>query len=657
MKLSPSSHKVLSCMTLLGMFSASIGSATPLPSRSFQLSGPAAQAVANDPLLKTTKIMRDHATNALYVSPASQKVQSGNFEVVAPVECPRYNSLYELTYKLPATNDQARNMAERLESTGPYFDMLYANYYFFNDLIKKAYAASLSIQAWQDAHRDEIAEIDILQARIDNVDARLKPLNDKLAALDEELGLAQLALLRDRPGSATYAQNLAKFEEVSDRAAAETVTINAEKDPLEQERLPLVLEKDILTARLNTTKPMDYEKAVELAGRARSVMTQLNTDASAAHKNLVDALNLVEAKTVGYANASHTVWDAEQSKLQAILSSTNSPYNAQRLPIFNVEFSKIQHGDKSSSTVVDAGNKTTIAGGHTLSNVSNFGLRPADISSTFPARAFATMKDKVTGVDVDVGVAEKQVSGTSFGFNTLVTQGVYCSGKNSRTSGSMSWALKDGYRANIIHTLLPTPRTTPVIAQDVKLKYQYHQKTDPIAVVCTLEISKFESFARNAGSSKFLFWGKKWDNAERERINNNGLTCQLDINAQAGTPQVDAARAQEIYQNLMQDLAAEYILNFASDYDVIATEAAGPILTENGQYTKTVGPAMTTLCGANAYCQIANVVFLGLEQLLDARSGKISRVDTQSGVMTRKYSERSYTTVKDESKITVEVRL
>jgi hypothetical protein len=66
---------------------------------------------------------------------------------------------------------------------------------------------------------------------------------------------------------------------------------------------------------------------------------------------------------------------------------------------------------------------------------------------------------------------------------------------------------------------------------------------------------------------------------------------------------------------------------------------------------------MTTLCGANVYCQIANVVFTALDELIEARSGKISREDTQRGTMTRSYSERSYTIAKDESLSTFEVRL
>ena len=657
MKLRRSKQNALSMLTVASMLTSMPGYATPLPSEDFHLDGPTAQEIARHPILKNSKFFKDHASNVLYVGPASQKVQAGNFEVIAPLECSRYQSLYELTYKLPATNQAARDMAERLESTGPYFDMLFANYYIFNDLIRRALVAALSIQDWQDDHRDEIAAIAILAARIDNIEAQVTPLEEQIEALEQERRVAQLEIFNHDPGTPSYDEALAAYQQVNDRVRTEIRDINSQIASLNRDLLPLQLERDIKQADLDATKPLDYDDALELASRARRVMADLNADATRAHGTLVSALNAVESKTVGYANAWYTVWDNEQSALQGILSRHGSRYNAQRLPIFNVSFLKNHLDDQSSSQVKDPDNVSAVGTESLVSNVSNFGIRMTESSHRFPPQAFATMKDRRTGAAVDIGVRERNPSEDRFGFKTLVTQGVYCSGKNQRSTGVLNWTLKDGFKTTIVHTLLPSRRTTPVLAQDVKAQYSYYQKTDPIAVLCQLHVSKFESFARDVGSNRFLFWGKKWDKAERDRINNNGLSCKIDVNAQSGVPQVDEAKAQEIYQSLMQDLAADYILNFASDYDVMATEPTGSILTENGQYSKKVGPAMMTLCGGNYYCQIANVVFLALDQLIDARSGEVERVDTQNGTMTRYYSQRSYTTVKDESLITVEVRL
>jgi hypothetical protein len=657
MKRNKLTKRAMSCLALTGLMQSFTATATPLPSSKFKLDGPSAAAIARDPLLKSAKILKDHATNVLYVAPASQKVQAGTFVATAPIECDRYRGLYELTFKMPANNQEARAMVDRLESTGPYFDQLYGNYALFTDIIRKAYYAAVNVEAWRAAHLTELEEVGALEIRIANLDAQIRLKDQQLEPLNRELMQANLAMLRTPLGSPERAQAEAAYTAVYNRVIGSINTLEAEKLALNEQRLPLDLERQLLQNALDSSKPMDYDEAMELASKARRAMNDLNSDAATAQSNLVSALDTVETKTVGFATASYTVWGEEQARLAAILAANNSPYAAQRLPIFNVNFIKSSPVSNSSSVVQNSSAEQLIGGQNINKQVSTFGIRAPEANSSFQAGSFAQMFDRVNNKIVDVGIREKKVVDNSFTFNSLITQGLYCSGKSERDTSVVNWGMKNDLKATLTRTLIPAKRTHPVLSQSVKVKYDYYEKTDPIAVTCSLQIDKFESFARNAGSNRFLFWGKKWDHAERERVNNNGLYCNLDTNAQAGTPQVDSARTQEIYQSLMQDLAADYILNFASDYDVIATQPVGPIMNEGGQYAQSVGPAMTTLCGANVYCQIANVVFTALDELIEARSGKISREDTQRGTMTRSYSERSYTIAKDESLSTFEVRL
>jgi hypothetical protein len=630
--------------------------AIPLPSEDFSLDPAVARAIAHDPLLKYSGIFKDHATNVLYVGPAAQKVQGGQFQQVAALECSRYNRLYDLTYTLPPSNERALAMARAGETTGPYFDHLYFHYVFFHDFIIEAYNSSLKILEWQEEHTAEIAELGELKARVDNLEGLKAPKQEKIDELDLEIKKAELAVLRAETPAA-YDDAVAKLDEVTARNSPQIEALEDEIADIDADLYELTLERDILQATLDATKPLGFDEAAELASKARRAMNDLNVDANEAHKHLVAALNEVENKTVGYANAAYTVWDNEQSRLGRILANNRQPYTAQRLPLFNAEFTKLSIKEHEQIMERSGEGDEVIGADAEYNNISTVGLKVPSSSQSFPKMAFGSMADTATGAILDIGKLMQKPRDEEFGFRALVTRGLYCSGRSERTIKPTRWSVRDGYAVSFPRVIPPRQNQKNVIAQPVKLTYEYYQKTDPIGVTCTLDISKFERFARDVGNTRFLFWGKKWDHASRTRINNNGLACTTDINPQTGKPSVDKDRALDIYQMLMQDMAADYVLNFASDYDVIATQPTGDILPEGSKYTEKVGPAMQALCGGNLYCQIANVTFMALENIIDVSRGDVSRVDTQSGSITRKYSERSYTKVKGESTFKVEVSL
>ncbi|MFW7378454.1 MAG: hypothetical protein ACOH5I_06595 [Oligoflexus sp.] len=632
--------------------------AIPLPSEDFKLDRGIANAVANHSKLKYAAITKDHESNVLYVSPAGQKVQGGQFEQTSALECSRYRQLYELTYTLPSSNAQALEMALAGESTGPYFDLLYFHYAFFHDFIIEAYASSKKILQWRDEHGQELAEIATLEAEISFVEAQIEPLQSKVQSLQSELNVAMLALIQTTPGTPAHDSATRNFQEVQARVSPKIEEHQATISTHQANLLEKKLQRDIKQANLDVTKPLGFDEAARLAGEARRAMSDLNDDANKAHKTLVSALNVVDQKTVGYANAWFTVWDDEQAALQAILSNHGSRYNAQRLPIFNAKFKK--NTPKESEQIMERSpqNDPVIGADTEYGQFNTAGLDLSASALRFPAMAFGTMPHRQTGASVKIGKPEKDLgSAAEQGFRSLVTQGLYCSGEGERQRTQMVWNTKDGYRVSFPRVLLPSSRSTNVIAQPVKLSYEYYQKTDPIAVSCQLTIDKFERFARDAGNTRFLFWGKKWDKARMTQINNNGLSCHKEINPQAGAVAVDEKKAEEIYQSLMQDMAADYILNFASSYAVAATQPTGNILPDSDWYSGKVGPAMRALCQGNIYCQITDVVFVALENLIQVNSGKVDHVDSKFGTISRNYSERSYTKVDGESIIKVEVRL
>lgn len=631
--------------------------AIPLPSEQFQLSRPIATAIANHPLLKYTSITKDHATDTLYVSPAAQKVQGGQFQQTASTECTRYRNLYELTYTLPPSNARAMEMAIAGESTGPYFDLLFFHYAFFHDFIIEAYQSSTKILQWRDQHAQQIAQIGAINATISSLTAQMTPIQQQIDAYQNEINLAMLAVVQATPGSPAYESAMENFQSVSNRVRPLIEQLQAEKAGFQTELTRKQLERDILQATLDSTKPLGFDEAAQLAGQARRAMNELNNDANEAHKVLVAALNEVDQKTVGFANAWFTVWDEEEAALNSILGAHNSPYSARRLPLFNAKFKKNPAKEEDQIMERSPQNQPVIGADAEYGQFSSVGLNLAG-TSRFPPMPFGTLKSIVTGAEIKFAKPQVDLgSAAEEGFKTLVTQGLYCSGEGERNRTQLVWNTKDGYAVSFPRVLMPSSRSTNVIAQPVKLSYEYYEKTDPIAVSCNLIIDKFESFVRDAGNTRFLFWGKKWDNSTMTMINNNGLSCHLEINPQAGTPQADAAKANEIYQSLMQDLAADYILNFASSWQVTTTKPTGSILSDSDWYTGKVGPAMRTLCGGNFYCQIVDVVFVALENLIQVNSEQVNAVDHKTGTITRNYSERSYTKKDGSSIIKVEVKL
>ncbi|RYZ86764.1 MAG: hypothetical protein EOP04_13200 [Proteobacteria bacterium] len=242
-------------------------------------------------------------------------------------------------------------------------------------------------------------------------------------------------------------------------------------------------------------------------------------------------------------------------------------------------------------------------------------------------------------------------------FQNLITRGAFCTGSSERYTEIVEKQVDRGGAPSVFDITVGVYKTrqSNVLAQSVSLNYSYNVKNDPSDVECTMDISKFNTQISSKKTSGFLFWRKSKTSEQRAQDAQSGIDCK--VNAEDGAVG-GHERMLAIKDAMISEIGAEYILQYAESYEVFTSkEAPVAVLPNPGPAADKMGTALGALCGANVYCQVGTIVLKTGNELFGSASGGASSTDTVSGKITRKYNEHTYTTLKADATVDLEVSL
>jgi hypothetical protein len=650
-------RRAVAAGTLLGMVLGS-GHAAAMPYyRSSQaMNAIDAQKIANDPVLKNVSLFGDHADgNMLYVSPASRKSQTGQYQIAASPVCEILANQYALVYAVP--QDSLENW-RTLAKAGPYsayFDLNFGNYIRQSPVLEEMALKISQIDSLRQQHQSKTDAyerakqvLDAAKARFTRADGAIKDYPARIRQQQDGMALAitpeAIKLIQDEIAAIRkeYEERLPGLRE--ELVAANREVIKAESDfaRAKGEYDAVVPNTEEVQARI-TTLSNTFGALAEFATKTFTV----------ANTNLIN----LETAAVGTANASYSIWGDEEARLRASLKP-GSNVTIARLPIFNIRFKEPQSNDKASSVVPGAiPNVPSLT--PSLDNSVSVENRGID-SNTTPLK---------TSEGVGLGTFEKNgqpvlpktdvYSGAGAGtFTRLITRGAYCTGDSNRKVNvfKVPGEVNSRFKRFDVPVAQYEQRSRNILAQTVALEFDMNLKTDPLDVTCTMDISRFRSWVSRSGSSGFLFWRKKWSKEERTAIDQSGLACDVGISETGtGSSAETQARLDTIRQAMLQDMAAEFVLTYAKSYQFTASQKATEPNVQ--QPAEKFGTALQALCGPNVYCQVGAIVLKTGAELFGSTRGSASGEEHISGTISRSYRERAYITKPGDATIDLTVTL
>ncbi len=611
-------------------------------------------AVAQDPTLKGTQILVDDKTDVLYVSPSSKKAQSGSFQLLAAPACETLEHNYNLTYLMPDVPVKEYVNFAKNGPFSPFFDSKLGNYVRSSSLLHQILKKAAAIEALKGEHPEVIASYEKAKFNFENAqsafnkaEAAYLELDKKVAMLSQLLMNAETQEEREKIKTLLLEAKEIRADEAKER---KTILASAQKEVYAQQAL--------------------YADAKELYDRTFPRLENLNADLAAlttifetidslSAKNFAaneQKLQEFEATGVGIASASYSIWDDEEARLQNVVSafSQNNPFyrefSVARLPIHNIRMKKPVSsfiagkisGDFNGTTSIMAASKGTSADSLLIG-------------------------DETSGADYPIFIKNGQMvspqiltlSGDGAGtYNNVVSRGAFCTGKTGRESRTINTVIdSDSLRiSSNFEVPFYAPRRSNMLSQSVALEYDFFTRSEPTNVSCTLNMSKFRSFISKVGESGFLFWRTSWTDVQRKRMDTSGISCNVEISPFGENPDFLQQKkyVADIQQAMMQEIAAEFILNYAKTWEITQRQSSLP---DNSKSAYHAGVALMTLCGPNVYCAVGAIVLKTGKELFGAGSDTVSNQDQLSGTIERSYSESSWTTSNGQAIIDLSVSL
>ncbi len=355
------------------------------------------------------------------------------------------------------------------------------------------------------------------------------------------------------------------------------------------------------------------------------------------------ALQAFETTTVGTAKASYSIWGDEEARLRNVLSTYRQResyfrnHTVARLPIHNVRLKKPQNISTQGSISGDLNGNTSIALARVGVQSDSLIVTDGEHTTSYP-----TFTKDNQSVTPESKTLSSDAAGT---YNNLVTRGALCTGNSQKRH---NWLVKTvfnsgGHQSTISFNVYRfKPRTSNILAQSIALEYDYYVRSDPTGANCTLDINKFRSFITDSGSSGFLFWRTSWSEAQRQQIERSGIICRILLSPSGENPNYkeQARQVEALRQTMMQEIAAEFILTYAKQWDVSQRQGALP---KNRDALNIAGGALESLCGTNAYCALGSVALKAGDELFGTHADRVKNRDYLSGTIRRSYDETSWT--------------
>lgn len=631
--------RVLCTFLSIGILAQS-AMALPKKSQRSRITDFQAYAVAQDPILKGTEILADDREKVVYISPTSKKSQSGAFQAVATPACDILKDNYDLTYLMPNVPvDQYVNFAKN-GPFSPFFDARIGNYVRHASMLHSIATKIQEIGQLKVKNKDTVAAFEEAKFLLEQAQGEYQVAEAAYAELSKNIS-SLMELLK----FTTDADERARIE--AELVEARKLKVSEELTRAERVRLailalmPIKPKYTLAKAKYDIVLPTISELTLQQA-TLETIFQSMQTLSEKHWSANETALQAFESATVGTASASYSIWGDEESRLRNVLALYNrrvsyfSKYGVVRLPIHNIRLKKPVGNVIQSNISGSFNGETTMA--VTKVGTTNGGLSVGDQASS---SVYPTFTKDNQAVVPEVKKLSNDGAGT---YTNLVTRGAFCTGSSKRHKWPVNVTFTDNnlqIRSNFdVFTF--KGRTTNVLAQSVALEYEYYVRTDPIGVTCTMDISKFRSFAVDTGSSGFLFWRDSWAEQQRSLVDNSGIVCNVTMSPTGDSPnyQDQANRVEAIRQAMMQELAAEFILTYAKSWQVSQTQ---PALPKKKDAAVAAGIALETLCGTNVYCAVTSIVLKTGDELFGSHADKVRNRDYLSGKIRRGYDESSWT--------------
>jgi len=583
-------------------------------------------------------------SRVIYVSPAARKTQQGQFQNGGVlIQCPTLQSMYDMAYSAPPQADwQSTALAGPYS---PYFDLHFGNYLRNATLLEDILDTEVAITNICDDHPAECSEFyeaeGLYEARVDEVEFTEAEINRLNGFRDRAQDCLLLALLPTEEQACLDTM----AEEAAERAAELPTAVAAYRDA----RREMLIAKDryiLAKAAFDALAPT-REALEDLRFLLEGHFATIDALADRAFTRNVATLDSFESKMVGTARAMFSVYDQEVSAGRR--AAAGSGYSVAELPLMNVTIGS-DTADNETGTAITG---TLASRGFTREMSKARG--PNQIAVAGTERFFSTFRKG--GQSLPIANIEPAATTAQTLFEVDVTQGSFCQGRTggerSITRVAAGGSFWDVVRRRYVN------RTTPLLAQPVGFSYDFFAAADPISVECSLDVDRFTREIRRRGSSGFLFWRRRWDDAQRTRVEEMGVSCEVTKAPSISFPdQADQDEyLEELRQAMEQEIMAEFVLNYAKSWNVANRGPDGSALEPTRPF-RNIGYAVTSICGTNPFCYITGVVLKNLDELFGTKAGTTSNTDSLSGTITRSYKENSYRLLhQDQRVVMLEVRV
>ncbi|MGK5082237.1 hypothetical protein WDW37_02945 [Bdellovibrionota bacterium FG-1] len=601
------------------------------------------------PSLAGVSFLEDHDThNILYVTPASRKTQAGGYRPVQSANCDLLSDQYRITYNYPrmVPSEQWASLAK----TGPYspaFDYQYGLSIFYSSALQELGRLLAELNHVHEAHKEIYGEYvaakeahETAQAAVTLAKTAFDSYDLKFNDLVSRMALAQTAEERQ----AIIAQMRALQTE-------RTEQLPSLRDDWKKASGEEFVSRSRYQTALAAWAPYDVDtKGVKERMTSLKDIYELNrTMTLEAFNSAETLLNNFESRIVGVANAGFNVWGTEVADSSAALSQygNDSCFRIVPLPIYNFRAST---GSSVAELSGADGSGTGLGGSKMLHSHVDSGEPMGEIKKDV---TYASAFRDSSGVPLLPQISDlKQGAGV---LNVPVRMGVYCTGNSTRVAHDLR--IKDvNDNDTAIRTYEYQPKQANKVQQAVSINYDYFAYANPINVSCSLNVVNFSSYARSSGTEGFLFWRHSWDDTQRSTVRNNGVSCQSKEAPSYMDPQQQRKFIDATEQTMMQEVMAEFVLNYAKSYTVTAATSPIPENDVGGAFNR-IGTSMIFLCGGNPYCTIGSVILKSANDLFGNESGSTSNQESFRGSIYRSYARESYRVVPGSAVVNLEIEL
>jgi len=617
--------------------------------------------IESHPGLKGSVILRDsNNSEVIYVGPASKKTSSGGLVFTDYVgNCSAVEKQFGLTYLLPNVPNEQWPALALNRRISPYFEYSYAESLreaetlnLYKEYVDKNYEIQMkNKEVLENYNQYKVLYDHAVESEI-KVENRIKALD-----LEIERALRQVQL-------ASGAEEL-KIAHEGVAAAREERRVQLPELRIELREASKNREKlaQHYASAYAKAKPylLDMEEHSKRYQFVRKILDDTRELWAVSHKRNEETLQRMTSTPVGKASAGYNVYGNEVQVLAAIISSFGSDeakllesalkvkiekIQVSKLPLNNVKI--LMGGSRSEIISADAsGAAPDLIEKLVVSSKGNVAVDHEQGAETYKEAGFKTKE----GDGIQVKIQKVQNDGAGV-VQALVTRGSYC--MNQSEGEIVEHTALDANKEPVMFTGYKySPRKRVFLHQPIALSYDYFVKAEPISVNCQLNVAKFNSFVREAGTKGWFFKKRTWDNTERELIKNQGVVCNIEDSPTMLSEEEKIIWKNETLQNMMQEVMAEYTLQFASSWTLLTRESV--VIPKSTH--QIVGPSVQALCGGNLYCQIGNVVWKTAEELFGNRAGHTGNRDILKGVIRREYNESGYRLIPHSTQIDVVVSL